>query len=346
MRALKPLVAVGAALVAGTLLAPAATTGQAHPAAPVAAPRMQLVSSSPVLLGLQEHTLDGVAATESRLGVRAGIVGSFWRWSTTSDFPASFVSKIRARGEVPMLAWIEADKSGSINDPAYSLRAINAGHFDTYIRRWAKEVDSFGHPVLIRLFPEMNLPHHSYSIGVNGNTAAQFVTAWRHVVRIFRNNGATNAKWVWNPNRYFSGGRALSPMWPGYKYVNWVGIDAYNFGLASHGGWISFGTLISGTIKRIRGFAPHKPLMLPEVGCSETGGDKAHWLDNMFARADDFGIRALVWYDYKVSNADWRFESSSSALSAAKRGVRVPTWTNSTELSLSRLESYVSTGSL
>jgi beta-mannanase len=46
----------------------------------------------------------------------------------------------------------------------------------------------------------MNGTWSPWAVGVNGNTAAHYVAAWRHVHRIFTKVGATNATWVWCPN--------------------------------------------------------------------------------------------------------------------------------------------------
>jgi beta-mannanase len=171
--------------------------------------------------------------------------------------------------------------------------------------------------------PEMNCTE-VYAIGHDGNTSAKFVAAWRHIVTIGRNVGATNVKWMWNPNRAFKGSYALKPMWPGRTWVDWVGIDGYNYGTKDHGGWLWFKELFRPTIRKIRSFAPGKPMMVAEVGCAASRY-KAAWMKGMFGSAPSLGFKILVYFDYNMKR-DWRFASSAASLSAAHAGVRMDGW--------------------
>lgn len=66
-------------------------------------------------------------------------------------------------------------------------------------RAQARGVRDFGRVVKIRFAHEMNHVAYPWCVGVNGNTGADYVRAWRHVVRIFRAEGARNARFVWCP---------------------------------------------------------------------------------------------------------------------------------------------------
>jgi len=336
-----PVALLGAALLASVAVPSyvgppnSARSAQAAPAAASAArpaPAMALSSTThPVLFGLIDPNDDARHSTESQLGVDSALVGYFHGWDRTRGFPQ--MVHMRNDGAVPVIAWM----------PKTPLVDILSGSWDDYIRSWLRGARDWGHPVIIRLMPEMNCIE-VYAVGRNGNTAAQFVAAWRHIVAIGRNVGATNVKWMWNPNRAFKGSQPLKPLWPGRTWVDWIGIDGYNFGTADHGGWLWFKELFAPTKKIIRSFAPYKPMMVAEVG-STTGRYKPTWLSGMFNAAPAMGFKALMYSDYKMLR-DWRLASSSSSLAAAKAGVYKSTWTgyNPPLISQSKIEYFVKNG--
>ena len=59
---------------------------------------------------------------------------------------------------------------------------------------------AYAGPVLLRFAHEMHDQSYPWAVAVNGNTAEQYVAAWRYVHAIFVAEGATNVRWIWNPN--------------------------------------------------------------------------------------------------------------------------------------------------
>jgi hypothetical protein len=342
MRSLKlPATLLGATLLAG-VLAPAhfgpSAPGRVTQAAPAGtsavrpAPAMALRSTThPVLFGLLDHSDDQRHATEDQLNVKSALVGYFHGWRRDRGFPQMVT--MRNDGAVPVIAWM----------PGVTLTEILSGSWDGYIRWWLRGAKAWGHPVIIRLMPEMNAAE-VYAVGRPGNSPTKFIAAWRHIVGISRAVGATNVKWMWNPNRYFKGSYALKSMWPGRRWVDWVGIDGYNFGTADHGGWLWFRELFAPTVRRIRSFAPYKPMMVAEVGCTASKY-KASWLNGMFSNAPGMGFKGLLYFDYLLKR-DWRLASSSSSLTAARNGVHLSTFTGYRPPSITqtKIEYYVKYG--
>ncbi|MEO7117617.1 MAG: glycosyl hydrolase, partial [Candidatus Limnocylindrales bacterium] len=154
--------------------------------------------------------------------------------------------------------------------------------------------------------------------GVNGNTAADFVPAWRHMVDVARAEGATNVRWVWCPNVAASSRfTPFSQVYPGDGYVDWVCLDGYNWGTSgNNSAWRSFATTFGDSINALSSLTD-KPMMIGETGSSELGGDKATWIATAYARLlSDFGqVRAVTWFDAN-KETDWRVDSSSSSLAA------------------------------
>jgi hypothetical protein len=241
-------------------------------------------------------------------------------------FPTTPMDSIRSHGSIPVLSWSSQSIPWSLNEPDFQLGDVIDGRYDDFIRDFAEEVRDWGHPFFLRFNWEMNGNWFPWSEGVNGNSSGQYVEAWRHVHDIFTAVGATNATWVWCP--YVEGGdeAGLSSLYPGDAYVDWTGLDGYNWGTnpAAPRGWRSFDQLFAASYDAIAAsVAPSKPMMVAEVGSSEVGGDKAAWIRDALTRipTDYPQVRAMLWFDKFDDGMDWPVETSGAATSAFAEGV-------------------------
>jgi beta-mannanase len=207
-----------------------------------------------------------------------------------------------------------------VDQPAYRLSAIANGAYDAYVRRWASQIKAWGKPLMLRFAHEMNGNWYPWAEGVNGNAAGQYVAAYRRVVGTFRAAGVTNVTWVWSPNVAFPGSVPIARLFPGAAYVDWTGLDGYNWGTAAASGWQSFEQVFGASITQVRALSA-KPLMLAEIGSAEQGGDKAAWITDFFARlAARPEVRGFVWFNHD-KEADWRVQSSDASRIAYAKAV-------------------------
>jgi hypothetical protein len=116
------------------------------------------------------------------------------------------------------------------NEDYWTVQEIANGQWDDLIRKFASQVKSFEYPIFIRFGGEMNLAQGvepwQFSFGKNPD---DYVAAWRRFVNIFRNEGVSNAIFVWNPNWKDMGPHHWTEYYPGDAYVDWVGIDLYQY---------------------------------------------------------------------------------------------------------------------
>ncbi|HEY2056132.1 MAG TPA: glycosyl hydrolase [Solirubrobacterales bacterium] len=246
---------------------------------------------------------------------------------TFDYFPTTPMESIRHHGSIPVLSWSSQSIPTSMQEPEFQLSDIVEGHFDTFLRRFATEAREWGRPFFLRFNWEMNGNWFPWSEGVNGNGPGEYVAAWRHVHDIFSEVGASNVTWVWCPFIDPSGSlRRLSSLYPGESYVDWIGLDGYNWGTnpSSPRGWRSFGQLFAGTYRELTELAPGKPLMIAEVGSSEDGGSKSHWIREALAAvpAEYPQVRAFLWFDKYDDGMDWPIETSASATTAFAEGIK------------------------
>jgi hypothetical protein len=246
-------------------------------------------------------------------------------------FDTHLYERVRAHGAIPMVDWSPWDLAagGSPDQPDFQLQDVIGGAYDGYIRQWATDAAAWGKPLFLRFCHEMNGSWYPWSERSNGNSAGQFVQAWRHVHDIFESVGASNVSWVWSPNEFEGwNGIPIAGLYPGDAYVDWTGMSGYNWGTGQQGSlWRSFAKTFTRTYPAIRAVAPGKPLMISEVGSSENGGSKADWITDTFSvqLPTRFpGVRAVIWWNRRDEEMDWPIETSAAAQVAFAAAIASP----------------------
>lgn len=265
--------------------------------------------------------LTGLQALSGSLGRRPDTVMWYVAWSYDSDFPAAGASRVAGTGATPEITWEPWDPAAGATQPSYSLASIASGAHDGYVSRWARQIRSYGKPVVLRFGHEMNGSWYPWAEQANGNRPGDYVAAWRHVVTVFRQAKASNVTWMWSPNVPYTGSTSLAGLYPGDSYVGRVALDGYNWATLQPGStWQSFWQVFEAGVTQVRALTT-RPLYVGEVGCPEDGGDKAGWVDDMFAvLAAHPEIRGFTWFDFD-KEADWRIDSSATSLDAFRAGL-------------------------
>jgi len=246
---------------------------------------------------------------------------------TMTKFPTTPLENARRYGAIPVFSWNSSASPPALDQPGFSLGTLIGGTYDAYIREFALKAKAWGHPFFLRFDWEMNGFWFPWAEGVNGNTPGQFVAAWRHVHDIFTSVGANNVTWVWCPNvDLYSTLTPLGRLYPGDAYVDWTGLDGFNWGKRRGSpGWQNFNQVFHRTYKRIVSrVAPHKPMMLAEVAASDRGGSKPAWIKNMLVtvRHDYRKVRAVIWYDVDDRGTNWPIERRKQDGNAFRAGIR------------------------
>ena len=304
LSSIRPRLAL-AALAA--LLIPAA-------AAPAGAP-----AQSPIQLGVY---LPGGGGNASTLDDYSNLVGRkpdiflVFRDMSGPLLYSSEASNLRARGETPMVT-LEPYTSNGVA----SFADIAAGKYDSFFREEADGVRGLGMTVMIRFAHEMNLLSSDWGPNKAGNTGNNYVEAWRHIVTIFRQEGAGNVQWVWAPNVDY-GGRPFSQFYPGDEWVDYVGLDGYNWGTSEGDSFAGFSKIFASSYATISQLSS-KPLIISETASSEVGGSKAAWIEEAFFTTIPQQmprVSAVIWFN-EDKERDWPVDSSQSSLAAYRKVV-------------------------
>jgi len=326
MRAIPALLAL--LLVAGTTATatePAADTGSSAWPLSTVAPAVTAAPSAvrKVALGINMapwsdlSLLDQFAADAGRMPA----VWSIWgTWGGAGNaFPTAFVQQLRERGVVPMMTWLPADQAHPDSN-AYTYRKIVRGDHDAYLRSWAQAAKDYGGTIVLRVFHEMDGAWYSWGVGRFDNTAKRFIAGWRHVWNIFRGLngvGATNVKFLWSPNYPAAKRPAWSSIYPGDRYVDYVGFTSFNWVRRSP--WKSMVRLFSVPYTTLRNIT-RKPVVASETGSNWRGGSKAAWIRDGYPAVYKAypQIRLIVYFNVNMEpqHPDWSLTRPITAMAA------------------------------
>ncbi len=261
------------------------------------------------------------------------IVMWYQGWGANGDgknLDLSMLDRVSVRGAIPMITWEPWVPNGRVDQPQYKLSVIAGSTYDTYVRSWASQLAAWGKPVLLRFAHEMNGTWYPWAAGKNGNSAADYVEAWQHLRSVFDEENANNVGWVWSPNVHVDGFTDMADLYPGDEYVDWIGLDGYNWGNWNGHRWQSFSGVFGPSIAKVRSFAAGKPLMIAETASGSDGGDKAAWIRSAFFSEipiDFPEIRAVVWFDEnkeKVGERPWRYDTDTGSAKAFRAAANHP----------------------
>ncbi len=242
------------------------------------------------------------------VGSRPNVAMYFSGWHTL--FKTRFADEARKNGAVP---FVEMQPFGR-----HIMAKIVAGRFDIYLREYAMEVNRYGGRVLIGFAHEMN--GNWYPWGATHTRPKVFRRAWRHVVTIFREAGDHNVTWVWIVNGLAPGEAPIGAWWPGSKYVDWAGVDAYYDRPEQ-----IFSNVFNPTFAAIRELTK-KPILIAETGIGPVAGQAAK-LPGLFAGVETTrNLRGFVYFDqYQNSgiyHQDWQIDNDPLALAAFGKGAK------------------------
>jgi mannan endo-1,4-beta-mannosidase len=324
-RRLRGVIVGACVVVAAAAVVTVGVKRVAKPIAPVqsttaSTPPIGTYSHHPVVISLPAHAasylgafVKGIPGSYAPMksfahatGVHPNVALYYSGWY--EKFQSAFANQAKANGAVP---FIQIDPTG------IQFKAIVRGVYDTYLDTIATDIASYGartsQGVIIGFGHEMN--GRWFPWGYRHVAPDLFVAAWRHIVNVFRQQGADDVTWLWTVNIIDTRNNIPSPApwWPGSSYVTWIGIDGYYL----RPSW-SFASLFGPTIKVVKALTLD-PILISETGASPAVGQPAK-IDDLFAGVRAYGLLGFVWFDGKGTQ-DWAL-SSAASFAAFRKGAK------------------------
>jgi len=258
---------------------------------------------------------------EQQIGRRFCLDHQYYIWQDA--IPTSYETWTVSQGRIPFVAWKPKDTNCMC---PIRWTNITCGDWDGLISNRAEVFTSFGQPMLMTFHHEPENDQDTTN-ATNYGTAEEYKDAFRHVVSVFRDVGATNVVWavVLTQPSYTqpasNGTAKQADRWyPGDAVVDVIGCDGYNwYPTKTNAVWTSFSNVFSDFYGW--GATNHlKPRLIAEFGCMEdtnNPGAKSNWfaaIPNVLQHWP--AIKALCYFNFTNPVYPWNLDSSSASLAA------------------------------
>jgi len=240
-----------------------------------------------------------LANFETLVGKPVDFYADFESWD--NDFPSQLSQRVGQQHKTLIIFW----------EPDFGYDDINNGSKDNYIRSFAAAAQTYGYPIILVPFDEMNLNEEAWGYGQNHNTPAKFQQAWIRIHGLF--SVATNVKFGLDFNNVSIpdvNGNHYIDYYPGSAYVDYLGADGFNFGDPQQ----NFTTIFDTILKKLAAY--RKPIYIFSLACI-AGPSKAAWI------SDGLGIKIYnypyvagwIWFN-QGGYPNWLVNSDPNSLRA------------------------------
>ncbi|MEU4382714.1 glycosyl hydrolase [Micromonospora echinofusca] len=268
-----------------------------------------------------------VAEVEAQVGRKFDIVHRYHDFSNAGSngaFPDAYQRQQMREGRLMFFAWeSRIFSSGTV----LTWQDVYSGRYDATIDAVAGRIRDTGVPVF------MGFDHEPEDEPAKGSDA-DFVRAWRHVHDRFAAAGADNAVWVWTMMGWSGHYDRYTGLYPGDRYVDWVGYDPYNFHVCNGSKvWKSPATTIGGFYRWLdeNRLGVGKPRMLAEFGTNFDAADpdaKRRWFEEFPAALKAHPkIKAAIYFNSpgmtrRSSTCDMTMNHDASSVAGFARAGR------------------------
>lgn len=280
--------------------------------------------------GLRRQIADYNAAAGKKISVVTWFASAYekGRMTSWSQSYAPNMARVKRLGAVSLIKFSTQDYAYDQTHKMADLPDIANGKWDEYFKQAASSVKSFGGPVFISIDHEMNGNWYPYSQSYPGakTTAADYVAAWKRIVDIFNQNGATNVAWVWSPNVPDVGGVGYADYYPGDNYVDWIGVSLYSG---------NDPTAMDDIYKK---YSEKKPFFITEWATApeknryntKFPGEVA-WVKEFFETLNDRypRVKAISWFNWNQGDGDYRLQRVPEQAKAYAGDVAAPRYLDS-----------------
>jgi len=270
-------------------------------------PPPSIIATSTIKWGAYVGEATGnIANFETQVGRKLDLVAVFVDLGS-DPFPAQYAATVKNQGKTLIIFW--EPYNASLDD-------LIAGKYDVYIKQFATSAKTYAGPVILAPLHEMNGNWDPWDGTVGSNTAVKVIAVWQRLYNLF--SDVTNVKFGWAVNNESlpdSRANQLENYYPGDNYVDYVGVDGFNF----DDPWQSFSEIFNNALSRLTVY--HKPIYIFSFACAQ-GTNKPAWItDALTVQIPKHPeIIGWVWFN-ENKEQDWRVWSDPASLQAFKQAL-------------------------
>jgi hypothetical protein len=285
MKKLIIIISVFSVLVAGTAFARGFARNHVPqnptPVVPAPAPITPVTSISGPQFGVYtNNTQAGLVAFANQLGVSP-------QWQmlfTDGAFPSG------ASGNLVIFM-----------EPPFNDAQILSGNFDATLKAFATAASKYSGQIKMPLNEEVNCDNSNpWGAGYKGNTTASVIAAYQHEYTLIKSIApqVQIGYSVNNGSCYGLGG--LTAYYPGANYVDFIGLDGFNFGGQT---WAQ---VFDTAITQLQPLG--KPIWITSEG---SGANESQFISETFAGAQKYNLSGFLYFNSNVGGGNWTLDSAA-----------------------------------
>lgn len=269
---------------------------------------------------------ENVTSYERLVGKSAAWVYFSDNWYKGRSFPLDTATWIRSMGSIPFIRlMLRSSYEQNVAEPTFTLSRIASGAFDSDLRKWAQAARDFGSPLLVEYGTEVNGFWFSWNGYWNGGPDGpeKFRDAYRHIVQVMRDEGASNILWVFHVNSRdipSESWNRLENYYPGDSWVDWIGVSVY--GPMSPTDYPDqFRKRMDSVYPRLASLNATKPIVLVEFSSiGDPQVDQAAWAGNALADLTSLRWPRVIGFSW-WNEPPFRLQDNPAAANAFKNYV-------------------------
>ncbi|MEV8526813.1 glycosyl hydrolase [Streptomyces sp. NPDC052000] len=271
---------------------------------------------------------DAVHGFESRIGRRLDLLYTYHDMSSTPLDGELLTPDEQELGRDRMLmlawestVWRKPHHEGYTEDQLGWAKLASGAYDEEIIDPQVRRIKAYGKRIFFSFDQEVD------ARTPDAGTPEEYVAAYRHLHDRFRELGVDNVVWVWTVSGYLPNGELFKRLYPGDDYVDWIGMDQYNYYLCHKTtDWQSFADSQKPTYDWLRAnVSDRKPIMLSEFATAPDPSRPqraGQWYEQVpgVAKSALPDAKALVMWDRSVPGKDCDLTvNSGSALAGYRR---------------------------
>ncbi|MCF3960755.1 glycoside hydrolase family 26 protein [Streptomyces fuscigenes] len=254
--------------------------------------------------------VDAVDGLERKIGRRLDLVYTYHDMSNTQRDGVLLTPDERRLGEdrMLMLAWESTiwtePHHKNYTETQLGWGRVAAGDFDkSVIDPQAERIKDYGKTVFFSFDQETDFRTPE------AGTPAEFIAAYRHVYDRFKQLGVDNVIWVWTVSGYLGHKDLMKELYPGDDYVDWIGMDQYNYYRCHNSDWLDFRQSQQPSYDWLRkNVSDDKPIMMSEFSTAPDPEDPSRqkdWYEQIPDAAPHLpDVKAMVQWDSPIPGPD------------------------------------------
>ncbi len=253
-------------------------------------------------VGAFVNGIENLSFFQSQVNKKLAVVLWYIHWS--DPFPAKEAEIVAKNNSIPMLTW----------EPwlAKGLDPIINEEQEAYIEQFIQAAKAYGKPILLRFAHEMNGNWYPWD-GVH-NSSEKYKKAWLYIYNVKQKLKANNILLVWCPNNRSLPNKPWNQIknyYPGDQYVDWVGMDGYNWG---YGNNETFDQVFSDIYRELIKLCD-KPIMIGEFATAGNDQAKTAWFKDALEQLKTkySKVKLICWFNINKER-DWRVAPDFTSL--------------------------------